>query len=114
MAAPQQSHTVEAIRCYERLRPTLRTADTAGPRVTLGPPTSPEQQSEPSTNPLLSGHRSFGDVLTRLLELATAVETRDSLAQELFGVWVSRSFPVSAVQLGSLVRGAAQYPHAAF
>ncbi len=101
MAAPQQSHTVEAIRCYERLRPTLRTTDTAGPRVTLGRPASPEQQSEPSANPLLSGHRSFGDVLTRLLELATAVETRDSLAQELFGVWVSRSFPVSAVQLGS-------------
>ena len=73
--------------------------------MTLGPRTSPENPSTPPAIPLLSGYRTFGDVLTRLLELATAAETRDSLARELFGIWVSRSYPVSAVQLGTWTAG---------
>jgi poly(hydroxyalkanoate) depolymerase family esterase len=105
MAAPQQSHTLDAIRCYERLRPTVRTVDTAVPRVTLGPRTVSVGRSAPPAIPLLCGHRTFGDVLTRLLELATAAETREKLARELFGIWVSRGYPVSAVQLGAWTEG---------
>jgi len=105
MAAPQQSHTVEAIRCYEQLRPTVRSTDTAGPRVTLGPRALPSIRSDPPATPLLSGHRAFGAVLARLLELATAAETRGSLARELFGIWVSRSYPVSSVQMSIWVDG---------
>jgi poly(hydroxyalkanoate) depolymerase family esterase len=105
MSAPQQSHTLDAIRCYERLRPTVRTADSTTPRVTLGPPVSSERLSAPPAIPLLSGHRTFGEVLTRLLELAAAPETRDALARELFGIWVSRSCPVSAVQLAAWTEG---------
>ena len=101
MAAPQQTHTVAAIRCYERLRPTVRTADAAAPRVTLGPHCLPEKQNVPPSHPLLAGHRSFGEVLARLLEFAGAAETRKNLARELFGIWVSRSYPVCAVQLGT-------------
>ena len=41
IAAPQQSYTVEAIRCYERLRPTTRTADPTAPRITCLLYTSP-------------------------------------------------------------------------
>jgi hypothetical protein len=82
MAAPQQSHTIDAIRCYGGLRPTTRTANAETPRVTLGPGASrSEGQHSPPSPPLLSGHRSFGDVLTRLLELATAAPTRHWRAQ---------------------------------
>ncbi|WP_133512514.1 extracellular catalytic domain type 1 short-chain-length polyhydroxyalkanoate depolymerase [Candidatus Thiosymbion oneisti] len=105
MAAPQQSYTVEAIRCYERLRPTARTADPAAPRITLGPRPLSRHASPPPTLPLLSGHRTFGEILARLLELATMPETRQGLARELFGIWVSRSYPVSAVQLGAWSEG---------
>jgi len=105
MAAPQQAHTVEAIRCYERLRPTTRTTDPTASRVTLGLqfPTGPA--SPPPALPLLSGHRTFGEILARLLELAALPETRGSLARELYGIRVSRSYPVSAVQLGAWSEG---------
>ena len=105
MAAPQQSFTVEAIKCYEQLRPSARGADAAAPRVTLGPPTRSDHGSAPPAIPLLSGRHTFGDVLSRLLELATATETRDGLARELFGIWVSRSYPISAVQIGAWSKG---------
>jgi poly(hydroxyalkanoate) depolymerase family esterase len=105
MAAPQQSHTLDAIKCYEQLRPTARTADTSAPRITLGPRAQCESPSAPPAIPLLSGHRTFGAILTHLLELATATETREELARELFGIWVSRSYPVSAVQLGAWSEG---------
>jgi len=103
MAAPQQSYTVEAIRCYERLRPTARTTDPTAPRITLSP-RSPSGHASPSP-PLLSGHRTFGEILARLLELAMVPETRGGLARELFGIWISRSYPVSAVQLGAWSEG---------
>jgi feruloyl esterase len=105
MAAPQQSYTVEAIRSYERLRPTVRSTDAAAPRVTLGSPALSSNRNESPATPLLSGHRTFGEVLTRLLELATATQTRGNLARELFGIWVSRSYPVSSVQLSTWSKG---------
>ena len=105
MAAPRQSDTVEAVHCYERLRPGARTGETQAPRIRLGPGVAPESRGDLPTPPLLSGHRTFGDVLAALLELGAAAQTRDSLAQELFGIWVSRSFPVSAVQLGTWIDG---------
>jgi len=105
IAAPQQSYTVEAIRCYERLRPTTRTADPTAPRITLSPQSPTGHANSPPALPLLSGHRTFGEILARLLELATIPETREGLAQELFGIWVCRSYPVSAVQLGVWSRG---------
>jgi len=103
MAAPRQAHTVEAIRCYERLRPTIRTADVAAPRVTLGPRTLPGPVGPPPAPapPLLAGHRTFGDILVRLLELAARPQTRADLRRELFGIQVSRGYPASAVQLGA-------------
>jgi len=101
MAAPRQFYTVDAIRCYERLRPTVRTADTTAPRITLGPRLLPGHTSTPPALPLLSGHRTFGEILVRLLELASMAETREDLTRELFGIRVSRSYPVSAVQLGT-------------
>jgi len=100
MAAPQQSYTVEAIRYYERLRPTARTANPTAPRITLGPRPPSGPVPPLPTLPLLSGHRTFGEILVRLLELAARPETREGLARELFGIRVSRSYPVSAVQLG--------------
>lgn len=105
MAAPQQSHTVKAIRCYEGLRPTVRTADLTSPRVTLGPRVVKEHLNRPPATLLLSRHRTLGEVLTGLLELAAVTETRNSLARELFGVWVSRSYPVSAVQVAAWSEG---------
>jgi len=105
MAAPQQSYTVEAIRCYERLRPTARTANPMAPRITLGPRPPSGPMPPLPTLPLLSGHRTFGEILVRLLELAARPETREGLARELFGIRVSRSYPVSAVQLGAWSEG---------
>lgn len=100
IAAPQQAYTIDAIRCYERLRPTARTADATAPRIILGPRPPSERASAPLSLPLLSGHRTFGDILVRLLALAMAAETRENLAQELFGIRISRGYPASAVQLG--------------
>lgn len=105
MAAPQQSHTLDAIRCYESLRPATCTADASVPRVTLGTRDPSQSQGAPPAIPLLAGHPTFGAVLSRLLELATETETRQPLARELFGIWVSRSYPVSAVQLGTWAEG---------
>jgi len=105
MAAPQQSYTAEAIRYYERLRPTVRTADPTVPRIILGPRPPTGHASLPPKLPLLSGHRTFGEILVRLLELATLPETREGLARELFGIRVSRSYPVTAVQLGAWSEG---------
>jgi poly(hydroxyalkanoate) depolymerase family esterase len=105
MAAPQQSHTLEAIRCYEGLRASVRTADRSVPRVILGLSAQSDSLGDPHPIPLLSGGRTFGDILTRLLELASARQTREELGRELFGIWVSRSCPVSAVQLGAWSEG---------
>ena len=98
MAAPQQADTVDAIRCYRDLRPTALAADAGGPGVITGPPIRRLTSDVPQL-PLLEGRPRFGAVIARLLAQASAAESREGLARELFGIWLSRGFPVAAVQL---------------
>ena len=105
MAAPQQAHTVEAVRCYRELQPTTVAADATAPKIVVGSTAARVQTDRPPIFPLLSGQLQFGKILTRLLELAKATETSNTLAQELFGIWISRGFPVAAVQLGAWSEG---------
>jgi feruloyl esterase len=104
MAAPQQAHTVEAIRCYRELRPTAFAADAGGPGVVTGPPTRRPTSDLPEL-PLLESSARFGEVLARVLAQASDAEKRKALARELFGVWLSRGFPVAAVQLAAWSKG---------
>jgi poly(hydroxyalkanoate) depolymerase family esterase len=104
MAAPQQAHTVDAIRCYRELRPTAFAADANGPGVVVGPPAL-RPAADPPELPMFEGRPRFGEVLARLLEQASDTETRPALARELFGVWLSRGFPVAAVQLAAWSKG---------
>jgi poly(hydroxyalkanoate) depolymerase family esterase len=104
MAAPQQAYTVDAVRCYRELRPTALTADASGPGVVTGPPARRPAADLPEL-PLLAGRPRFGEVLARMLEQASHTETRGALARELFGVWLSRGFPVAAVQLAAWSKG---------
>ena len=104
MAAPQQSHTVDAVRCYRELRPTVLASEAGGPGVVTGPPARRQVAGLPEL-PLLAGRPRFGEVLARLLEQASAAETRGALARELFGIWLSRGFPVAAVQLAAWSEG---------
>jgi feruloyl esterase len=105
MAAPQQAHTVEAIRCYRELQPTALAADAASPGVAVGRPPSSPPEDEPAPRLSLSRNLRFGEALARLLDQARDRETRAHLARELFGIWVSRGFPVAAVQLGAWRQG---------
>jgi feruloyl esterase len=105
MAAPQQAHTVEAIRCYRELQPTALAADAAAPGVAVGRPAPGRGEDEPAPRHLLSASLGFGQALARLLDQARDRETRSLLAGELFGIWVSRGFPVAAVQLGAWRQG---------
>ena len=75
MAAPQQSHTVDAVRCYRELRPTVLASEAGGPGVVTGPPARRQVAGLPEL-PLLAGRPRFGEVLARLLEQASAAETR--------------------------------------
>lgn len=104
MAAPVQAHTVEAVGCYEGLLPSDRTLDSA-PHVALEPRSADRSRRYLPAIPLLTGKRTFGEVLTRLLELAMATATRQDLQRELFGIWVSRGYPVGAVQLKTWTHG---------
>ncbi len=101
MAAPQQAHTVEAIRVYRELKPSASSGDGGAPRVIFGPRPQGGVVPESPALPMLFGALSFGDILSRLLGLAQSPETRRLLADELFGIWVSRGFPVAGVQLGA-------------
>jgi feruloyl esterase len=105
MAAPQQAYTVDAIRCYRELRPTAFAADANGPGIVIGPPALRPPAADPPELPLFEGRPWFGEVLARLLEQASDTETRPALARELFGVWLSRGFPVAAVQLAAWSKG---------
>ena len=104
MAAPQQSHTVDAIRCYRELRPTVLASEAGGPGVVTGPPRRRHLVDHPEL-PLLAGRPPFGEVLARLLEQASGADTPGALARELFGIWLSRGFPVAAVQLAAWSEG---------
>lgn len=105
MAAPQQAHTVEAIRCYQKLHPSASKANAGAPRVIIGAPDTRPKNKEPAAIPLLLGELRFGEALTRLLTLAQNTQTRHLLAQELFGVRISRSYPSAAIQLGVWSQG---------
>ncbi len=105
MAAPQQSQTIEAIRCYADLRPTPVAPGGSTPRVLFGPalPAGGGEQ-QPVCWLALEG-LSFADALAGLLELASADDTRALVASELFGVWVNRGCPVASLQFSSWWQG---------
>lgn len=105
LAAPQQVHTVEAVRCYRALCSTALTAGHAAPGIFLGTPRLPPPEGAAAVPAFLTGDPSFGEALARLLDLARAEETRDALAREVFGVWVSRGFPFAAVQCAAWADG---------
>lgn len=104
MAAPQQVHTVDAILCYRRLIPTQVSA--AGtPGVSFGPQDRRLRAGTSEPPPLLANRLCFGDALAQLLDRARELSSRPALARELFGIWVSRGFPVAAVQLATWADG---------
>ena len=105
MAAPQQSQTIEAIRCYGALRPTAVAPGGSTPRVLFGPakPAAPADQ-QPLCWLALEG-LPFADALAGLLELACGDETRALVAGELFGVWVNRGCPVASLQFSTWWQG---------
>ncbi|MBK8909442.1 MAG: PHB depolymerase family esterase [Rhodospirillales bacterium] len=102
MAAPQQSYTVEAIRCYRELHCAGSATEDAAPRVTLGAPgTALGTHHRPGDQPdlrLLADRPSFGEAVIRLLDQARDGPARTALAMTVFGIWISRGFPVAAVQ----------------
>nr|VFK59246.1 MAG: esterase, PHB depolymerase family [Candidatus Kentron sp. TUN]VFK67843.1 MAG: esterase, PHB depolymerase family [Candidatus Kentron sp. TUN] len=104
MAAPQQVHTVEAIRCYRELAP-VAIPETTAPSVVVGSPAIRTTTSASTTLPLPLEQLRFGECLTELLELALFDTTREILANELFGIWVNRSCPVAALQIGMWSKG---------
>jgi feruloyl esterase len=104
MAAPQQLHTVEAIRCYRELKPTVFAPEAASPGIVIGSPVR-RAAERPEPPRLLSGQLRFGDSLTRLLDQARDADARGALARDLYGVWVARGFPVAAVQLAAWWQG---------
>jgi poly(hydroxyalkanoate) depolymerase family esterase len=100
MAAPQQAHTVEAVRSYRALQPTRLTRQVGGPEIVIGPPTKQLETADIPRAPLFSANQCFGDVLAWLLDQAANTEARKNLAHELFGLWISRGYPVAGIQLG--------------
>jgi feruloyl esterase len=98
MAAPQQADTVEAIRCYRALRPTAAGEPTS-PGVVVG--TAGRRPGAPADLPLLGDRPCFGEALARLLDRAREPESRGALARHLFGIWLSRGFPVAAIQFAA-------------
>jgi hypothetical protein len=108
MAAPQQSQTLEAIRCYADLRPTA-----VAPVATRRGCSSVRRwpAATPSSSRPLVDRRSRGCPSVRhwpaCCNLACADETRAIVASELFGVWINRGCPVASLQFSSLVAGPA-------
>jgi feruloyl esterase len=98
LAAPQQVHTVDAIRCYRELEPTAVASELTAPEVTLGSLVSRTGTTNAPELTLVRERLRFGEALARLLDHARDTETRPILARELFGIWVSRGFPMAAVQ----------------
>ncbi|MFO1206665.1 MAG: PHB depolymerase family esterase [Burkholderiales bacterium] len=103
MAAPQQSDTVEAIRCYSELVPALSGPDAVSPRVRKGPVRESEQ-SLPELPGLDRGAR-FGEIVARLIEMGGADPGREALRQWVFGIWVNRGYPIAGVQFATQVDG---------
>ncbi|HYN39872.1 MAG TPA: PHB depolymerase family esterase, partial [Rhodospirillales bacterium] len=103
MAAPQQVHTVEAIRCYRALVPG-RPGITDTPGIVLGAPRPKERAAVPAL-PMLSDRPAFGAALARLLDLAREAEQHAFLSREVFGIWISRGYPAAAVQFAATSHG---------
>nr|VFK79269.1 MAG: esterase, PHB depolymerase family [Candidatus Kentron sp. SD] len=106
MAAPQQVHTVEAIRCYQALRP-VASREASAPGIMVGPraPDTTRAATTSLSRAIPLARLGFGECLTRLLELASREATREILANELFGVWIHRGCPVAGLQMGIWSRG---------
>lgn len=105
MAAPQQSQTLEAIRCYADLRPTAVDAGGNTPRVVFGPAVATPTRERQSVCSLGLEGLPFGEALAGLLDLASAEETRAIVASELFGVWINRGCPVASLQFSAWWQG---------
>ncbi len=102
LAAPQQSDTVEAVRCYSRLISTAATREGASPHVRLGAPTP--GQATPDLPGFAHGV-PLGEVVARLIGMAHAGDSREALLRGLFGIWVSRGCPVAGMQFAARVDG---------
>lgn len=105
MAAPQQSQTLEAVRCYADLQASDLACDDHSPRVLFGPRATEALDGCPVPSAIRLEGMRFGDALAGLLDLARAEETRALLTSEVFGVWVNRGCPVAAVQFNHFWRG---------
>jgi feruloyl esterase len=99
MAAPQQTHTIEAVRCYRALQPTRLIRRTGGPEIVIGPSTKLREVADIPKAPFFSADQCFGDVLAWLLDQAAGEDARKNLTRELFGLWVSRGYPVAGIHL---------------
>ncbi|MBK8176537.1 MAG: PHB depolymerase family esterase [Rhodospirillales bacterium] len=104
MAAPQQIHTVEAVRCFRALRPTAIADDATSPGVIVGVPATRRDHRQRAAPPLALAQFEFGDALARLLDEARDGDVR-AIARDVFGVWVNRGFPVAALQLAAWMDG---------
>lgn len=101
LAAPQQVHTVDAVRCYRALRPIAGLTREATPGVVVGVP-RPRLPSPSVTDlPLLIGRPRFGEAMAQLIDLARDPDTRANLAETLFGIWIARGFPAAALQFAT-------------
>nr|VFJ91204.1 MAG: esterase, PHB depolymerase family [Candidatus Kentron sp. H]VFJ92238.1 MAG: esterase, PHB depolymerase family [Candidatus Kentron sp. H]VFJ98912.1 MAG: esterase, PHB depolymerase family [Candidatus Kentron sp. H] len=105
MAAPQQVHTIEAIRCYWELEPAAIASEMTTPGIILGLSTEHTKIDISTTLPIPFTRLRFGECLTQLLELASSKSTCGGLASELFGIWVSRGYPVAGLQIGVWSKG---------
>jgi poly(hydroxyalkanoate) depolymerase family esterase len=105
MAAPQQSQTLEAIRCYADLRPIAIAADGNTPRVLFGPMRVAATPAPQILSAIGVQDLPFGEALAGLLQLACADETRAIVAGELYGVWINRGCPVAALQFSACWQG---------
>nr|VFK41934.1 MAG: esterase, PHB depolymerase family [Candidatus Kentron sp. TC] len=101
MAAPQQVHTVDAIRCYRELMPVG--PEGSAPGVVMGSRADRANRvssSSPLSLALSLDRLRFGECLSGLLEFSLFETTRETLANELFGIWINRACPVAALQIG--------------
>lgn len=99
MAAPKQTYTAEAVRCYRDLRPTRRFSGGLASGVTLGArPRLPALDTPPVT----ARDATFGATLTRLIARVHGYDGPAALAREVVGVWVGRGVPVAAIQTTSI------------
>ena len=101
LAAPQQVHTVDAVRCYRALRPADAPIPDVTPGITVGAPRTRLGSRAELEPPLLSGRPCFGEAMAQLLELSRDEETRALLAETLFGIWIARGYPAATLQLAS-------------